>query len=76
MAASVQLGLDIIQKMRKAGLIEGNVTRRCIIDIPYDGVVKVYIEKFADKDQFEVLCDIMGGGGYEIVQVEGSNAPR
>ena len=59
-------GLTLGQKLQDAGILPPNTTR-VIIDVPYDGIVKVYFEtnatsKLNNIDLAEILKD-----GFEIV---------
>lgn len=51
----------LIKQLQKAGILSDN-TRRVVIDIAYDNVVKIYYEVLAD----ERLLDIDFAAGIKI----------
>lgn len=68
MAADKLTGHDFGNRLVDAGVIPPG-TRRAIIDIPADGMVVVYVEKYVDKAGFEIVQDILSGK-TQIIEIK------
>lgn len=66
----------LVEFIRKLGL-DPDLTRRVIVDIPCDNVVKVYVEGYADKAAFQIDPSplIQGEGGYRVYLSNGDGSP-
>ena len=61
-------GQDVGNRLVDAGVIPPG-TRRVIIDIPANGMVVMYLEKFTDNAHFDIVRDILSGK-TQIIEIK------
>lgn len=67
------IGRELIQALLEVGIADKN-TRRVIIDVPVDDVVRIYIEKFGTRSLYNIIPAIRDSDGkYKIVKEEMGN---
>jgi len=68
MAFQAQVGMD---KVLEALGIKGQFVRRIVIDLEVGSAIKVYIERFAEKEQIEGVAKALTNTNVEVVEVAG-----
>lgn len=69
MASNVISGKDFLDALaRSIGIEESKLIQRIVLDVPFDGVVQVYVEMIGTKKLVEIKLPDLSGAKVTILE--------